>query len=69
MEQQIIVIDIFNQRYLQYFDPYSRDDCTFTDELTQCSFFQESDIPKILEILSRTKDEIWIEFKTVYVKQ
>lgn len=72
MRTQVIIIDIFNKEYLQRIDFTVRprdSDPIWTKELTQCSFYEEEDIPKILRAIDdHDNSERWIECKVIHVK-
>lgn len=68
MRTQVIIIDIFNKKHLQYID-FKSGDIQWTSELTQCSFYEEENIPKIMQCIDTwSADEHWIEAKIIFVK-
>jgi hypothetical protein len=70
MEKILIIHDVFNNCYLQYFDPNGLpSDMLWTDVISQAGFYQESDLKKILELSKCIDNEVWIEVKTIYHNQ
>lgn len=66
MNKVLILFDRFNNRWLQNAEePYN---LQWTDCEGQCSFYQEEDLPELLDKIKATADgEVWIEVKTIYV--